>query len=121
MNDTGATPLAIAQARSTAARARLSDTMSQLQARLNPRMLAQDAATGLVEKGKSVAAEGMETARQNPAAVAGGAAALGLVLARRPLTRLLQRLWQSGDDATADTLTSLKPERRPTAEERTDQ
>ena len=121
MSETVNTPLQVAEARSTAARARLSDTMAQLQARLNPRMLAQDAATSLVEKGKSVAAEGVETAKQNPAAVAGGAAALGLLLARRPLTRLVQRLWHAGDDATADPLTSLKPERRPTAEERTDQ
>lgn len=122
MSDTGTTtPLQMAEARSTAARARLSATLSLLQARLNPRALAHEATTNMVEKGKAVAAEGLETAKQNPVAIAGGAAAIGLVLARRPLTRLLQRFWRSDGDATPDTLTSLKPERRPAADERTEQ
>ena len=112
--------VAAAEARSVAARARLSETFSALQARLSPKALASEAATNIVQAGKSLATDGVETARNNPATAIGGAAAVAVLLARRPIGRLFHRLWNRDEDATATDLTSLKSRRRATADERTE-
>lgn len=115
---TGERIVAIAEARSTAARARLSATLSRLQTRLSPKALAQEAASTLLEKGKDLAAGSVDAAKRNPTKAAGTVAAVGLFLARRPLTRLVHRLLQNGDDATPAKPASLKPERRTAAAKR---
>lgn len=104
----------IAEARSTAARARLLDTLSQLHARLSPKALAQEAAANLMEKGKHLATGARDVAINNPVKTAGIVAGIGLFLARRPLFRLLQRQVQRDEHATAaksirSTATSNRP------------
>lgn len=76
--------LLAADERRAAARARLFDTVEEAKARLAPGALANDAVSGIAEKTTAVAT-------RRPWAVAGGAAALALVIARRPLLRLFRR------------------------------
>lgn len=65
------------------ARKKLAGTLSQVQARLNPRALAQEAVTGARERGRELSQQGLATARRNPGVVAAILAAIGLFLARR--------------------------------------
>ena len=108
--------VSIAEAQAAAARDRFGATLSTLQARLAPKALAQEAASGLLEKGQAVAQDGAELVRRNPLTVAGAVAALGLFFARKPIAKLLTR----GDNATSptpDSLTLRKPravKRKPT-------
>lgn len=81
--------LAVAQARSDRARRRLAGTLVELQARLNPKALAREAAQELREAGEELAREGLETVKRHPLTVAGVATAVGLFLARRPLRALV--------------------------------
>jgi cytosine/adenosine deaminase-related metal-dependent hydrolase len=88
--------VAQAQADVALARQRLHDTLAIVQARLEPRNLAREAAEAATE----TARHGAEAARANPrvtAGVAAGALGLALVAWRRPLARLFRR----GRDATA--------------------
>ncbi|KQS04659.1 hypothetical protein ASG11_10680 [Sphingomonas sp. Leaf357] len=100
----------IAEARSTAARARLANTLSLLQSRLSPKALAQEAASNLIAKGQEIASDGVDAAKRHPFRIAGALAAAGVVLARRPLSRLLTR---SGHATPADR-NSLNSQHHPT-------
>jgi ElaB/YqjD/DUF883 family membrane-anchored ribosome-binding protein len=95
--------VSVAEAQAAAARVRFGATLSTLQKRLAPRTLAQEAASGLLEKGQTVAQDGIEIARRNPFTVAGAVAALGLFLARKPIAKLLTR----GDTLPSPTPDSL--------------
>lgn len=77
--------------RAAGARARLDDSLGALQARLAPKVLAQNAVQGIVDKGQAAAWSGIDTARRHPGAVAGAIAAIGLLLARGPISRLFAR------------------------------
>lgn len=77
-----------AQTQSEDARKRLTGTMVDLQSRLSPKTLAKDAIDGLKEAGNTFAEAGIDTARNHPGKVAGAAAALGLVLLRKPIIAL---------------------------------
>ncbi|HJO64136.1 MAG TPA: phosphatase [Sphingomonas sanguinis] len=79
--------VAEAEARAAEARERMNQTASRIQARLEPKALAAQAK----EAGLSAACSGLETAKNNPATVAGGVAVLGLLLNRRRIARLFKR------------------------------
>ncbi|MGE7205528.1 DUF3618 domain-containing protein [Sphingomonas sp. NPDC019816] len=76
-----------AETRAAEARERMNQTASRIQARLEPHALATQAK----EAGLSAAKSGLDTARSNPAAVAGGVAVVGLLLNRRRICRLFKR------------------------------
>ena len=69
------------------ARRRLDRTVSQLQSRLTPKVLAQEAKT----RGTAVALAGADSAKRNPGVVAGAAGAILLVLIRGRIARALRR------------------------------
>ena len=92
MSDEGEASLAVAEARSARARQRLAGTLVEIQARLNPKALAREAAQELREAGQELAREGMETVRRHPLTFAGVATAIGLFFARRPLRALIAKL-----------------------------
>ncbi|WP_343519835.1 hypothetical protein [Sphingomonas sp.] len=95
-------PLLEARARSQSARQRLFGTLDEMQGKLNPVTLAQDAvetvASGLVR-------DGIETVRKRPKAIAAAAGLAVLFMARKPLARLL---WTGAKHATAAVPKSLK-------------
>lgn len=84
--------LVAAEARSERARRRLAGTLVEIQARLNPKALAREAAQELREAGQELAREGFETVKRHPLTIAGIATAVGLFLARRPLRSLVAHL-----------------------------
>jgi ElaB/YqjD/DUF883 family membrane-anchored ribosome-binding protein len=92
MSDDDMLSLVIAEQRSVRARRRLAGTLVEIQARLNPRALAREAAHELREAGQELAREGLETVKRHPLTMAGVAAAIGLFLTRRPLRRLFAGL-----------------------------
>jgi len=79
--------LAAAEAVSLAARERLSRDLEELQARLDPQLLKRMVA----DQGREAGAVATAVARRNPAATAGAAGAVALLLFRRPLGRLFRR------------------------------
>ncbi len=99
------TRLALAQARSEAARARLSGTIGALQRRATPQALAQDVADTLKVRGVAALNDVAETARRKPMAVGLAVALLGLFLARHRIARLLRRR----EPAAARALPSKSP------------
>jgi ElaB/YqjD/DUF883 family membrane-anchored ribosome-binding protein len=74
------------------ARARLSATLSELQARIAPSTLANDAIDEIRSRSMELADGATQLARRNPVAVAGAVAAGGLFLARKPVWGLLRRI-----------------------------
>lgn len=101
MNDPQAMTLVAAEARRGEARARLLQTLGEVQQKLNPVTLAQDAVENVAG---NVMREAVETVRTRPALVASAAGAFTLFLARKPLARLLR---QRKRHATAIDPTSL--------------
>ena len=85
------TRLARAQARSEAARARLSGTIGALQRRATPRALAQDVAETLQARGLAALNDAAETARRKPLATGLVITMVSLFLARHRILRLLRR------------------------------
>ncbi|GAA3713190.1 hypothetical protein GCM10022268_22470 [Sphingomonas cynarae] len=81
------TDLAIAEAEAAAARLRLSGTVSDIQARLDPAVLAEDAR----QVGLTAVSVGVDGARRNPGVVAAAVAATGLVLARHRIAGIFRR------------------------------
>lgn len=94
--------LSEAQARSQNARQRLLGTLGEMQTRINPVTLAQDAvetvATGLMR-------DSIRTVRARPGAIAAAAGVAVLFMARKPLARWL---WRGAKHATAAVPKSLK-------------
>lgn len=84
-------PLAAARRESVVARRQLSGTLAELQARLNPKSLAREAAQELREAGGEIARGGLQTLKRNPLTIAVVAAAIGLFVARRPLRALIAK------------------------------
>jgi len=81
------TDLAVAEAEAAAARLRLSGTVSDLQARLNPSLLAEEAK----QAGLTAVNAGMDGARRNPGVVAAAVAATGLLFARHRIAGVFRR------------------------------
>ncbi len=79
--------VAAAEAEAAAARARLTATAGELQARLSPAQLVDDARRA----GLNAAQAGVEQVRRNPAAAAGIVAAAGVILNRRRLLGLFRK------------------------------
>lgn len=69
------------------ARARLSGTVAQLQERLDPKVLADDAR----QAGLDAVNAGVDGAKRHPGIVAGAIAAVGLLFARRGIADALRR------------------------------
>jgi hypothetical protein len=89
---TGLDPkVALAQARADAARARLSTTVSALQHKASPQVMAQDVADTIKERGMEAMAVAVDTAKRQPVPVGVGLGLLGLFLARGPIVKLLRR------------------------------
>lgn len=85
------TRLALAQARAEEARARLANTISTLQHRASPQVLAQDMADSLRARGADAVRSAVDGARRRPARVGIALAALGLFLARGLIMRAVRQ------------------------------
>lgn len=83
--------VALAQARADAARARLSTTVSALQHKASPQVMAQDVADTIKERGMEAMAVAVDTAKRQPVPVGVGLGLLGLFLARGPIAKLIRR------------------------------
>lgn len=86
-----ATDVAAAERREAVARERLTGTMQELQAKLNPKVIARDAAARAVDSGKEAARTGADIAQRNPGTIAGAVAIIGLFLARHRIAKLFHR------------------------------
>jgi ElaB/YqjD/DUF883 family membrane-anchored ribosome-binding protein len=102
-----ATDLALARRRAEAARARLTGTLVEIQSRLTPKALAREAMQELKEAAQEIARDGLDGLKRHPLTLAGGAAAIGLFLARGPLKHLIEVYL----DETPEPPESLKPKR----------
>lgn len=99
--------LAVAKRRAEAARTRLAGTLVDIQARLNPKALAREAAQELKEAAQEIARDGLDSLKRHPITLAGATAALGLFFARGPLRHVID----SYLDETPEAPASLKPKR----------
>ena len=100
--DDPAATVAVAERRAAQARERLTDDLHKLQAKLNPKTLALEAAHKAADRGRTVARsaadagqtaanQGVNFARENPAPVVGAVAVTGLFLLRKRIARLFRR------------------------------
>lgn len=87
-----------AQRAARIARARFESTLAATQDRLRPANLADEAWTGVKEKGASVAEEAVDAVKQRPGMVSLALGAVALFLARRPLKRAAGKLISGGED-----------------------
>lgn len=84
------------EAEANAAKTQFMDTLHTLQYRLNPKTIANDVketvkekATGAADRGKSIADQGIASARARPASVALASVPVLLFLFRKPIARAL--------------------------------
>src|SRR5687767_15528164 len=84
--------VAAARIEAERARARLMDTARELQERLSPGALAQNAWEGAKSKGADLAEEAVDAVRRRPAIASGVVAAIALFLAREPLIDMAGKL-----------------------------
>jgi hypothetical protein len=89
-----------ARARIEAAKAQLFGTLGQVQARLSPSNIAQDAVESAVEGVATAARKGAEAVRSRPLAAAGVVATIGLVMARGWIGDILSKRHETRDPAT---------------------
>ncbi|MDG2532818.1 DUF3618 domain-containing protein [Sphingomonas sp. HITSZ_GF] len=89
-----------AKARIAAARAQLFGTLGQVQERLSPSNLAQDAVESAAQGVATVARKGAEAVRSRPLAAAGVVATIGLVMARGWIGDIIARRHETRDPAT---------------------
>jgi ElaB/YqjD/DUF883 family membrane-anchored ribosome-binding protein len=83
--------VALAEARIKASRARLLGTIGEVQQRLSPSSLAQDAVESATQSVAAAVRKGTDAVRSRPLAVAGAAGAIGLVLARGWIADIFKR------------------------------
>ena len=95
------TRLASAEAAATLAREHLHVTLGALQARLEPKRLARNAASEMTVAGRAAAQRGVRAARGNPGALAGVVAVTGLFLARHRIASLFRRRREATADSDA--------------------
>ena len=86
-----------AKRESVRSRARFEQTLAQVQRRLHPGNLAEEAWDGVKDKGADLADGALQAVKKRPAAVSLALGAFALFLARDPLKRAVGRLI-SGDD-----------------------
>ena len=84
--------VAAARIEAERARARLMDTARELQERLSPGNLAQNAWQGAKSKGADLAEDAVDAVRRRPAIASGVVAAIALFLAREPLMDMAGKL-----------------------------
>lgn len=89
-----------ARERLEVAKARFHASVGTAMAKLDPGNIANDAMHGMKIKASEIAADGVAAARKRPGMVAAAVAAIGLVLARKPIARMIGD-WRASDDATA--------------------
>jgi hypothetical protein len=75
------------------ARRRFATSVTAAQQRLKPGALADQAWSGVKDKGSDLADGAVEAVKARPAAAAGAVAALFLFLARRPIVSGASKLW----------------------------
>ena len=85
--------VAAARIEAERARARLMDTARELQERLSPGTLAQNAWEGAKSKGADLAEEAVDAVKARPVAASGIVAGLALFLAREPIAELAGKWW----------------------------
>lgn len=83
--------VARAEARIRESRARLLGTLGEVQQRLSPSNLAQDAVDSATASVAAAVRKGTDAVRSRPLAVAGAAGAIGLVLARGWIADIFKR------------------------------
>jgi hypothetical protein len=94
-----------AKAAAEAARARLFATAQEIQGRLEPQTLLDEAVGTVREQSAKLARTAGDTARERPGMVGAAAAAGALLVLRKPLMRLGKRLFgrrKREDDETED-------------------
>ena len=84
--------VAAARLEAERARARLMETARELQERLSPATLAQNAWEGAKSKGADLAEDAVDAVRRRPAIASGVVAAIALFLAREPLIDMAGKL-----------------------------
>ena len=84
--------VAAARIKAEKARAELMATAHELQQRLSPAVLAQNAWEGAKSKGTDLAEDAVDAVRKRPAIASGIVAALALFLAREPLMEAAGKL-----------------------------
>ncbi|HZB69371.1 MAG TPA: DUF3618 domain-containing protein [Sphingomicrobium sp.] len=84
--------VAAARIEAERARARLMETARELQERLSPATLAQNAWEGAKSKGADLAEDAVDAVRRRPAIASGVVAAIALFLAREPLIDMAGKL-----------------------------
>ena len=84
--------VAAARIKAEKARAQLMETAHELQQRLSPAVLAQNAWEGAKSKGADLAEDAVDAVRSRPAIAGGIVAALALFLAREPLMDAASKL-----------------------------
>jgi hypothetical protein len=97
--------VAAARIEAERARARLMETARELQERVSPAVLAQNAWEGAKSKGADLAEEAVDAVRRRPAIASGVVAAIALFLAREPLIDMAGKL--------ADGVTSKRKTKKP--------
>lgn len=97
-----------------AARERLGSTLAEVQERLKPSTLAQDAIGSAAEGALSIARKGAASVRRRPLATAAVAGAIGLVMSRNWLSDIFGGR-KARPDATPAPQAGLKPRRRKAA------
>jgi hypothetical protein len=89
------------------ARHRLETTVGALQQRLHPKTLATDAWEGAKEKGSDLTDSAMGVVRERPAAVSAALAAFALFLARRPIGRVVGRMFHGEQEPDGRIVTNV--------------
>lgn len=107
----GPPDISLAEARVKAARARMLSTLGEVQDRLKPSHLAQDAVEGAVRSFASVARKGREAVRGRPLTVAAITGAIGLVMARGWIGDIIGG--RRNKHETPETPKGLKRQRKP--------
>jgi ElaB/YqjD/DUF883 family membrane-anchored ribosome-binding protein len=87
-----------AEARITEARQRLFATLGEVQARMRPSALAQDAVESAAQGVASVARKGAEAVRKRPVALAAVAGTIGLVMARGWIADIVRNRRRKGHE-----------------------
>lgn len=107
--------VAEAEARISEARTRLLDTLGEIQQRMRPSVLAQDAVESAAHGVATVARKGADAVRKRPIALAAVAGTIGLFMARGVIGQILTGgdsfMAAKGGSATEPEPESLKPER----------
>ncbi|WP_380879160.1 hypothetical protein ACFB49_20700 [Sphingomonas sp. DBB INV C78] len=92
--------IAIARANADAARARLMGTLGQIQSRLAPRNLAEDAWEKVRDHGGELAGKALQGAKEKPVRTAAIIGAVALFFARKPIIRGVTNLLNGDGDET---------------------